>query len=252
MKRYFLVDCENVNYWGIRGVDSLTDEDTVVLFVSSACGNIERYVRTVHNLKCTVLKMDVMNGFKNALDFQLVSYLGLLIGEHSGREKCEYNIVSNDKGYLASINMLNHCGKGGIHLIPSISSDMHEEVVLKALTKHFKKFKTCKAIYSIMQESDNIVDAQVKIYEKYNDNLDKCEDALNLYFNTKAKLDKDGMVMRELKHEFRRSKTCKDIIRILKLTDDIGLAYDMIENRLKGCADWQSKVKKAVNLYYSV
>ena len=47
-------------------VDSLTDEDTVVLFISSACGNVERYVRNVHNLKCTVLKMDVMNGFKNA------------------------------------------------------------------------------------------------------------------------------------------------------------------------------------------
>ena len=52
------------------------------------------------------------------------------------------------------------------------------------------------------------------------------------------------------KHEFKRNKTCKDIIRILKLTDDIGLAYDMIENRLKGCKDWQDKVKKAINDYY--
>jgi predicted nucleic acid-binding protein len=251
MKRYYLVDCENVCYWGLRGIESLTDEDTVVLFVSSACGNMERYLRDIRNLKCTVLKMDVMNGFKNALDFQLVSYLGLLIGEHSG-EKYEYNIVSKDKGYLASITMLNHCGKLGIHLIPSITSEIQEEVVLKALTKYFKKYKTCNTIYSIMKDSENVEEARRRIFDKYNNNVDKCEEALTLHFGAIARVDKETMVKRELRKNFKKIKTCEDILKIFKLTDDIGLVCDMVETKLEGCHDWYQRIEKAINLYYGV
>lgn len=251
MKRYYLVDCENVCYWGLRGINKLSEEDTVVLFVSSACGDVQRYITRNDNVKCTVLKMDVMNGFKNALDFQLVSYLGLLIGEQ-GREKCEYNIVSKDKGYLASINMLNHCGKGGIHLIPSISAEMEEEIVLQALTRQFKKFKTCSAIYSMITTSENIDVARQKIFEKYNDNVDKCEEALRLYFDKKDTLDRDDLVLKELKHSFRRIKTCTDLLRIMKLTNDMNLAWDMIGVRLEGCEDWRSRVENAIYLYYGV
>lgn len=95
---YYLVDFENVRTDGIKELSEVNDGDAVVIFYSDQCKNITLDVianmtRKKINLTCFKVK----TGTKNALDFQLSSYLGLLIGQERGN--ANYYIVSNDKGY---------------------------------------------------------------------------------------------------------------------------------------------------------
>ena len=95
---YFLIDFENVRSDGIKTIAQIKAEDTVIIFYSEQCKSIALDVIeeiTKNNVKLKCFKVTI--GAKNALDFQLSSYLVYLIGNESGEAK--YYIVSNDKGY---------------------------------------------------------------------------------------------------------------------------------------------------------
>ena len=99
---YFLVDYENVNVAGLNGVSNLTEIDTVIIFYSV---NADTLTFEMHNQindsKATFKFQKILLKEKNALDFQLCSYLGFLISETGTNENSQNNyfIVSNDKGY---------------------------------------------------------------------------------------------------------------------------------------------------------
>ena len=101
---YFLVDYENVKVAGFDGVVSLTENDVVVIFYSVNANNLtfELHQR-INQSKADFQFQKVSVGEKNALDFQLCSYLGYLIRDtmtcEDTEEKCNYYIVSNDRGY---------------------------------------------------------------------------------------------------------------------------------------------------------
>ena len=95
---YYLVDFENVKTDGLKDISKVKDGDAVIIFYSEQCRNITldviaNMIRKKINLTCFKVKI----GTKDALDFQLSSYLGLLIGQEQG--DANYYIVSNDKGY---------------------------------------------------------------------------------------------------------------------------------------------------------
>lgn len=95
--KYYLVDYENVKTDGLKDLTGVKAEDAVILFYSDQCKNItldimDRMVQ--RNIKFSFCK--VTTGVKNALDFQLSSHLGYLIGKD---KEAKYYIVSNDKGY---------------------------------------------------------------------------------------------------------------------------------------------------------
>ena len=95
--KYYLVDYENVKTDGLKDLTGVKAEDVVILFYSDQCKNItldimDRMVK--RNIKFSFCK--VTTGVKNALDFQLSSHLGYLIGKD---KEAKYYIVSNDKGY---------------------------------------------------------------------------------------------------------------------------------------------------------
>lgn len=95
--KYYLVDYENVKTDGLKDLTGVKAEDVVILFYSDQCKNItldimDRMVQ--RNIKFSFCK--VTTGVKNALDFQLSSHLGYLIGKD---KEAKYYIVSNDKGY---------------------------------------------------------------------------------------------------------------------------------------------------------
>ena len=99
---YFLVDYENVNVAGLNGVSNLTEIDTVIIFYSV---NADTLTFEMHNQindsKATFKFQKILLKEKNALDFQLCSYLGFLIRDTLTDENPDNNyfIVSNDKGY---------------------------------------------------------------------------------------------------------------------------------------------------------
>ena len=99
---YFLIDYENVNVSGFDGLSSLTENDTIVLFYSENANTLTFGLhKRINEAKANIEFQKVSVETKNALDFQLCSYLGYLIRDKMSdeSEKNDYYIVSNDQGY---------------------------------------------------------------------------------------------------------------------------------------------------------
>ncbi|HAJ98353.1 MAG TPA: hypothetical protein DCO72_11540 [Ruminococcus sp.] len=97
-KRYFLIDYENVHMAGLAGVEELTKNDKVFIFYSQNADSLNfEVMKLISTTKARVEYIKVDTQGKNALDFQLSSYIGYLLGQDEG---CECYIVSNDKGYV--------------------------------------------------------------------------------------------------------------------------------------------------------
>jgi len=100
---YFLVDYENVKTQGLNGVNKLSEEDTVCIFYSENADSLTFGLhRRLNESKANILFQRVEVGQKNALDFQLSSYLGYLIHENIDNPY-NYFIVTKDKGYESLI-----------------------------------------------------------------------------------------------------------------------------------------------------
>ncbi|MBD5142336.1 MAG: hypothetical protein K2H93_06105 [Oscillospiraceae bacterium] len=96
-KNYYLVDYENVHKAGLNGIEELHRTDTVIIFYSENADSLSFELHHyLANTKAVVKYIKVDTDGKNALDFQLSSYIGYLIGRN---EHCKCYIVSNDKGY---------------------------------------------------------------------------------------------------------------------------------------------------------
>lgn len=100
---YFLIDYENLASHGLKGITNLTSDDIVHIFYTSAsdCLSFEIHQELIKS-KAKIIYQKVDNGVKNALDFQLSSFLGYLI-KSNGIGDFNYYIVSKDKGYTALV-----------------------------------------------------------------------------------------------------------------------------------------------------
>ncbi len=95
---YYLVDYENIRADGLKELVGVKEGDAVILFYSEQCKNISLdIVESMVKLNIQFSCFKVITGTKNALDFQLSSHLGYLIGKFG--ESVRYYIVSNDKGF---------------------------------------------------------------------------------------------------------------------------------------------------------
>ena len=93
----YLIDFENVTSAGISGVQKLTKEDKVYIFYTANAANMSFAAHlNLLSSPAEIIYYNVSSGGKNALDFQLSSFLGYLISQ--GKEK-QFYIISNDKGY---------------------------------------------------------------------------------------------------------------------------------------------------------
>lgn len=93
----YLVDFENVTSAGISGIQRLTKEDKVYIFYTVNAANMSFAAHlNLLSSPAEVIYYNVTSGGKNALDFQLSSFLGYLISK--GEEK-DFCIISNDKGF---------------------------------------------------------------------------------------------------------------------------------------------------------
>ena len=116
-KRFFLVDYENVKSDGLQGVDELDKNDNVIIFYSANAGKLSFDLHTqLLDTKSKVTYFEVDTIGQNALDFQLSSYIGYILGKKSD---CECYIISNDRGFE---NVCNFWRTRGIRLriVPDI------------------------------------------------------------------------------------------------------------------------------------
>lgn len=93
----YMIDYENVKMGGLNGISRLTEADKVIIFYSE---NANRMTFDLHRrlMACSaeIEYREVSVGGHNALDFQLVTYLGYLIAQNPGEQ---YLIISNDRGF---------------------------------------------------------------------------------------------------------------------------------------------------------
>lgn len=97
-----LVDYENVNGSnGLKGVDALGMDDTLIIFYSGCCEKIRRdYIQEIRDSGCEFRVIKLKETGKNALDF----YIAVECGVISERGEKQIAIISNDKGYQAVID----------------------------------------------------------------------------------------------------------------------------------------------------
>lgn len=128
-KKYYLIDYENVHKTGLYGIDKLEKNDNVIIFYSP---NADKIPFSLHNqiieTKAEITYFEVDTVGKNALDFQLSSYIGYIVGKHP---KCMCYIISKDNGYQ---NVCNFWRKHGmkISLTPDISQCKEYEPIKKS------------------------------------------------------------------------------------------------------------------------
>lgn len=110
--RHFLVDSENVNDNWLMLFDMADEDDEIIVFYTKKSPHMSymSVIRLMENNKINIRFEESYEG-TNALDFQLVSYMGYLMGcagsfsenkcDAASAESCadEYIIMSNDTGY---------------------------------------------------------------------------------------------------------------------------------------------------------
>lgn len=110
--RHFLVDSENVNDNWLMLFDMADEDDEIIVFYTKKSPHMSymSVIRLMENNKINIRFEESYEG-TNALDFQLVSYMGYLMGcagsfsenkcDTASAESCadEYIIMSNDTGY---------------------------------------------------------------------------------------------------------------------------------------------------------
>ena len=100
---YYLIDFEKVKSRGMEGVELLAEEDTVCIFYSDTADSMTIDLhRKLDETKAQIIYNKLAVGTKNALDFQLATYLGYLICEQQ-REGIhpDYFIVTKDNGFTS-------------------------------------------------------------------------------------------------------------------------------------------------------
>lgn len=99
MKTRYLVDYENVSNHGLNGVESLTENDEVIIFYSDKVNTLtfDTHYKLI-NTNAKVMSYSAGVGTKNALDFQLVTLLGYLIAGDR-QKKWHFCIISKDTGF---------------------------------------------------------------------------------------------------------------------------------------------------------
>ena len=99
--RLFLIDYENVNSAGLHGIGQIDKQDRVILFYSHEADTLSFEIMD-EMLAANVLpeRVCLEHSGKNALDFQLVTFLGYLVAKDKADE---YFIISRDAGYQSAI-----------------------------------------------------------------------------------------------------------------------------------------------------
>ena len=170
-KKYYLVDYENVHKTGLYGIDKLEKNDNVIIFYSP---NADKLPFSLHNqiieTKAEITYFEVDTVGENALDFQLSSYIGYIVGKHP---KCMCYIISKDNGYQ---NVCNFWRKHGmkISLTPDISQCKKYDPIKKSDIKD-----AVNSLELEKEDTDFIKDLIIENIERYDIPLPKIKCLIN-------------------------------------------------------------------------
>ena len=117
MKKIF-VDTENISDYNCLKTIDISKKDEIVLFLTKNSKPLKaENLVIIHSFSCKVKTLLFEASGRNALDFHIVTHLGLKYSKNN-----EYFIISNDKGYEASKNHFNMLGYNNIQLITELDT----------------------------------------------------------------------------------------------------------------------------------
>ena len=131
MKTYYLVDGDNNIGTGLKGVDLLTPEDTVLIFHQKGLA-LAKLKKLCEGSHADIQYIESAKSGRNSIDFQIITELGVLVG----RQEADFAyVISQDKGYEASISALQARFSDSfqeVALRPSIEDCLHLPFLLTA------------------------------------------------------------------------------------------------------------------------
>ncbi|MCI9121626.1 MAG: iron ABC transporter substrate-binding protein [Oscillibacter sp.] len=134
MKTIYLVDGDNNIGTGLKGIDMLCEQDTVLIFYQKGPA-LNKLQKLCAGTAADVQYIESVRSGKNAIDFQIITELGVLVGK---READYAYVISQDKGYAASIEALQTRYAGAfqeVALRPSIESCLYLPFVLRSSSR---------------------------------------------------------------------------------------------------------------------
>ncbi|MDO4545790.1 MAG: PIN domain-containing protein [Bacillota bacterium] len=165
---YYLIDYENVKTRGLDGISKLSEEDAVCIFYSEHADNLTFGLhRRINESQASIYFQRVEVGVKNALDFQLSSYLGYLICENKDNRDINYYIVTKDNGFSCLVSYWAR-KKVSVELVVDLSGrnankeqeEMRQEVskliddkdVVETVIQFMKQYKTKQGINNALMK----------------------------------------------------------------------------------------------------
>lgn len=194
ISKVYLVDYENIKKSDFI-IPNLCEKDCICIFYSNSCKNISLpVVQELLDLRIHLECSYVAVGTKNALDFQLASYLGYLIGTKNN-DNIKYYIVSNDKGFDCicdfwrmkgiTVERIYHTDfeeKIEIRMVKDtdivatldeIKDVLGEEEMCEEVLTIFNQYKTKQAIYNGMSKLYKDSKKASEVYKKLKPLLQK-------------------------------------------------------------------------------
>lgn len=134
----YYVDYENVHNGGMKGIEEVRSNDLVYVFYSAVANTMTmETIKKLLQSSCAIEFIETSNGTANALDFQLITLLYATV------DSDDYHyIISNDKGYDASVSMANRI---------NINNVMRFNTIFGAV----KDYEKHLAEYEAEQEAEN-------------------------------------------------------------------------------------------------
>lgn len=177
---YFLVDYENVNVSGLKGIAKLTEDDVVIIFYSENANTLTFGMhKQINDSKAKIEFQRISVEVKNALDFQLCSYLGYLICDKKNSNENLTNtfyIVSNDNSYSilpnywkkfgADVKIIENLSKNDTDTAPITKNSSLETELKKILSNQNEISETIKIIGDAEQKTD----IHNKLVKKFGEN----------------------------------------------------------------------------------
>ncbi len=143
----YLIDYENVFEGGLNGINRLTEGDSICVFYSDKADHMTFGLhRRLNETKAKITYQKVDVGTKNALDFQLATYLGYIICQDQVLDKNEkYFIVTKDNGFSVlsdywkrkkiSVNVISDIAENPIPKAKVAAAPSNEDEMTKELRK---------------------------------------------------------------------------------------------------------------------
>ncbi len=120
MKRAFYVDYENVNISGLKGIESLTHDDVVKIFIGAQASRLTMVdADRIFNCEATVELISNKYIGRNALDFIIMVHMGYDIAQELAKN---YYVISKDKGYDPAIHEMRKMSKLTVKRVEDITA----------------------------------------------------------------------------------------------------------------------------------